>query len=33
MMRSGKEPWVSTMTTNLAILVLALGLIWLIGFR
>lgn len=32
MMRSGIEPWVSTMTTNLAILGLAAGLIWLIGF-
>ncbi len=30
MMRSGMEPWVSTMATNLAILVLALGLIWLV---
>ena len=32
MMRSGMEPWVSTMATNLAILVLALGLIWFVGF-
>src|SRR5438445_6983795 len=31
MMRSGMEPWVSTMATNLAILVLALGLIWFVG--
>jgi omega-6 fatty acid desaturase (delta-12 desaturase) len=30
-MRSGLEPWASTMTTNLAILILALGLIWLVG--
>jgi omega-6 fatty acid desaturase (delta-12 desaturase) len=29
MMRSGLEPWVSTMTTNLAILFLALGLVQL----
>ncbi|WP_051333974.1 fatty acid desaturase [Mesorhizobium sp. WSM3224] len=32
MMRSGAEPWVSTMATNLAILVLTLGLIWFVGF-
>ncbi|MBS3651940.1 fatty acid desaturase [Pseudaminobacter sp. 19-2017] len=32
MMRSGMAPWLSTMTTNLAIMVLAAGLIWLIGF-
>jgi omega-6 fatty acid desaturase (delta-12 desaturase) len=31
MMRSGMEPWVSTMATNLAIVVLAAGLIWLVG--
>ena len=31
MMRSGMAPWVSTMATNLAILVLALGLVWLFG--
>lgn len=31
MMRSGMEPWASTMATNLAIVVLAVGLIWLIG--
>ncbi|SFQ16972.1 omega-6 fatty acid desaturase (delta-12 desaturase) [Mesorhizobium sp. NFR06] len=31
MMRSGMEPWVSTMATNLAILVLSLGLIWVVG--
>ncbi|KXF78461.1 fatty acid desaturase [Paramesorhizobium deserti] len=31
MMRSGTEPWISTMATNLAIAVLAAGLIWLIG--
>lgn len=31
LMRSGAEPWVSTMTTNLAIMVLAAGLIWLVG--
>ena len=33
MMRSGMEPWISTMATNLAILVLALGLVWLVGFE
>ncbi|RWH73441.1 fatty acid desaturase [Mesorhizobium sp.] len=33
MMHSGKEPWVSTMTTNLMILVLTLGLIWLVGLE
>jgi omega-6 fatty acid desaturase (delta-12 desaturase) len=32
MMRSGMEPWVSTMATNLAIVILAAGLIWLTGF-
>jgi len=32
MMRSGMEPWVSTMATNLAIVVLAAGVIWLVGF-
>lgn len=31
MMRSGMEPWVSTMATNLAIVILAAALIWLIG--
>ena len=31
MMRSGMEPWVSTMSTNLAVLVLGVGLVWLIG--
>lgn len=31
MMRSGLGPWVSTMTTNLAILVLAFGPVWLVG--
>ena len=31
MMRSGVTPWVSTMATNLAIAVVATGLIWLIG--
>ena len=31
MMRSGATPWVSTMATNLAIAILAAGLIWLIG--
>ncbi|MFI0847545.1 fatty acid desaturase [Mesorhizobium sp. IMUNJ 23232] len=31
MMRSGMEPWVSTMATNLAIVVLAAGLLWLVG--
>jgi acyl-lipid omega-6 desaturase (Delta-12 desaturase) len=31
MMRSGATPWVSTMATNLAIAILATGLIWLIG--
>src|SRR5690606_36900952 len=30
MMRSGMESWISSMATNLAILSLALGLIWLI---
>lgn len=32
MMRSGMEPWVSTIGTNVAILAMALGLSWLIGF-
>lgn len=32
MMRSGMEPWVSTMATNLAIALLGAALIWLIGF-
>jgi omega-6 fatty acid desaturase (delta-12 desaturase) len=31
LMRSGAEPWVSTMTTNLAIAAAATGLIWLVG--
>ncbi|MGH7002598.1 MAG: fatty acid desaturase [Alphaproteobacteria bacterium] len=31
MMRSGAEPWVSTMATNLAIAVLAVCLMWLVG--
>jgi omega-6 fatty acid desaturase (delta-12 desaturase) len=31
MMRSGMEPWVSTMATNLGIVTLAAGLIWLAG--
>ena len=31
MMREGLQPWVSTMATNLAIAVLAAGLIWLVG--
>jgi omega-6 fatty acid desaturase (delta-12 desaturase) len=31
MMRSGVTPWVSTMATNLAVAILAAGLIWLIG--
>ena len=31
MMRSGVEPWASTMGTNLAILVASAGLIWLTG--
>jgi omega-6 fatty acid desaturase (delta-12 desaturase) len=31
MMRSGAQPWVSTMATNFAIAVLATGLIWLLG--
>jgi omega-6 fatty acid desaturase (delta-12 desaturase) len=31
MMRSGATPWVSTMATNLAIAILAAGVIWLIG--
>ena len=31
MMRSGATPWVSTMTTNLGIAALAIGLIWLCG--
>ncbi|PRD45632.1 fatty acid desaturase [Phyllobacterium phragmitis] len=31
MMRSGVKPWISTMATNLAIIVLAAGLIWMIG--
>lgn len=32
-MRRGWRPWASTMTTNLAIAVIAAGLIWLIGIR
>ncbi|TKT80177.1 fatty acid desaturase [Aquamicrobium sp. LC103] len=31
MMKAGARPWISTMTTNLAIAVLATGLIWLVG--
>jgi omega-6 fatty acid desaturase (delta-12 desaturase) len=31
MMRAGWAPWVSTMTTNLAIALMALGLMWLVG--
>ncbi|MEW9808789.1 fatty acid desaturase, partial [Mesorhizobium sp. ZMM04-5] len=31
MIRSGMEPWASTMATNLAIVVLATGPIWLFG--
>ncbi|YBV98311.1 fatty acid desaturase [Phyllobacteriaceae bacterium JZ32] len=31
MMRSGAGPWISTMATNLAIVGLAAGLIWLVG--
>jgi len=31
MMRSGVQPWVSAMATNLAIAALAAGLIWLVG--
>lgn len=31
LMRSGWSPWVSTMATNLAILALAAGLVWLVG--
>jgi acyl-lipid omega-6 desaturase (Delta-12 desaturase) len=31
MMRSGAEPWVSTMATNLGIAVLAVFLMWLVG--
>ncbi len=31
MMRSGLEPWVSTMATNLGIAVMAIVLMWLIG--
>jgi catalase-peroxidase len=31
MMRSGMEPWVSTMATNAGIAVVAIGLIWLTG--
>jgi len=33
MMRSGMEPWLSTMATNIAILALAIGQIWLIGLN
>lgn len=33
MMRSGWQPWLSTMGTNVAIMVAAAALIWLIGFK
>lgn len=33
MMRSGMEPWISTMATNLAITATAAGLIWLVGLE
>jgi len=33
MMRSGWQPWASTMATNLAIALIAALLIWLIGFK
>ena len=32
MLRSGAEPWVSTMATNVAIVVLSVLLIWAVGF-
>ncbi len=32
MMRDGARPWVSTMATNLAIALFAVGLIWLAGW-
>ena len=32
MMRSGTGPWVSTMATNVGILALCVGLIWLVGW-
>lgn len=32
-MREGWRPWVSTMATNLAIVLLALGMIWLVGLK
>jgi acyl-lipid omega-6 desaturase (Delta-12 desaturase) len=32
MMRSGAMPWVSTMATNLSVVILAALLIWLVGF-
>lgn len=31
MMRSGAEPWISTMVTNLGIAIVAAGLIWILG--
>ncbi|EPE95047.1 fatty acid desaturase [Rhizobium grahamii] len=31
MMREGPQPWISTMTTNLAIAVLSFGMIWTVG--
>ncbi|WOC15848.1 fatty acid desaturase [Pseudochrobactrum sp. MP213Fo] len=33
MMRSGAQPWISTMATNIAVALLAAGLIWAVGLQ